>query len=107
VNEKIEGFFRTCKAQGLDGTQGALIPRRNAHHLMLSQEVVDAVAQGQFHIYTAAHASEGAELLMGAPFGQARQGGSYEAQSILALADRTLKPIDAPATKSQHPVCGT
>ncbi len=103
VNEKIEGFFRTCKAQGLDGTQGALIPRRNAHHLMLSQEVVDAVAQGQFHIYTAAHASEGAELLMGAPFGQARQGGSYEAQSILALADKTLQAYRRACHKEPAP----
>ena len=91
VNEKIEGFFRTCKAQGLDGTQGALIPSRNRHHLMLSQDVVDAVAQGQFHIYTAEHASEGAELMMGAAFGKELKGGSYEAQSILALADKTLQ----------------
>ena len=91
VNEKIEGFFRTCKAQGLDGTQGALIPSRNRHHLMLSQDVVDAVAQGQFHIYTAEHASEGAELLMGAAFGKELKGGSYKAQSILALADKTLQ----------------
>ena len=91
VNEKIEGFFRTCQTQGLDGTQGALIPRRNRQHLMLSQEVVDAVAQGQFHIYTAEHASEGAELLMGAAFGKDLKGGCYEAQSILALADKTLQ----------------
>ena len=91
VNEKIEGFFRTCKAQGLDGTQGALIPSRNRHHLMLSQEVVDAVAQGQFHIYTAEHASEGAELLMGVPFGKDLKGGTYETGSVLALSDKTLQ----------------
>jgi predicted ATP-dependent protease len=91
VNEKIEGFFRTCQAQGLDGTQGALIPHRNRHHLMLSQAVIDAVAQGQFHIYTADHASEVAELLMGAPFGKNLKGGTYEAGSVLALADKTLQ----------------
>jgi len=91
VNEKIEGFFRTCKTQGLDSTQGALIPSRNRHHLMLSQEVVDAVTQGQFHIYTAAHASEGAELLMGVRFGQNLKGGTYETGSVLALADKTLQ----------------
>ena len=91
VNEKIEGFFRTCQTLGLDGTQGALIPQRNRHHLMLSQTVIDAVAQGQFHIYTAAHASEGAELLMGVPFGENLVGGMYEAGSVLALADKTLQ----------------
>ncbi len=91
VNEKIEGFFRPCQAQGLDGTQGALIPHRNRHHLMLSQAVIDAVAQGQFHIYTADHASEVAELLMGAPFGKNLKGGTYETGSVLALADKTLQ----------------
>ncbi len=91
VNEKIEGFFHTCQTLGLDGTQGVLIPQRNRQHLMLSQTVIDAVAQGQFHIYTAAHASEGAELLMGARFGENLKGGSYEANSVLALADKTLQ----------------
>ena len=91
VNEKIEGFFRTCQTLGLDGTQGALIPRRNRQHLMLSPAVVDAVAQGQFHIYTADFASEGAELLMGVAFGENLRGGSYEAGSILSLADKTLQ----------------
>jgi len=91
VNEKIEGFFHTCQTLGLDGTQGVLIPHRNRHHLMLNQAVIDAVAQGQFHIYTASHASEGAELLMGVRFGENLKGGSYETGSVLALADKTLQ----------------
>jgi len=103
VNEKIEGFFRTCQAQGLDGTQGALIPRRNRHHLMLSQDVLNAVAQGQFHIYTADHASEGAALLMGTPFGQHLRGGSYEPGSILALADKTLQAYRRACHKEPAP----
>jgi len=49
------------------------------------------VTHGQFHIYTAEHASEGAELLMGVAFGKDLKGGSYEAQSILALGDKTLQ----------------
>jgi len=91
VNEKIEGFFRTCQTLGLDGTQGVLIPERNRRHLMLNQPVIDAVRQGQFHIYTAAYASEGANLLMGVPFGKNLKGGTYEAGSVLALADKTLQ----------------
>ena len=65
INEKIEGWFRCCESAGLDGTQGALIPARNRHQLMLERRVVDAVAQGRFHIYTASHVSEGIALLTG------------------------------------------
>jgi len=57
INEKIEGYFRICATAGLDGSQGVLIPQRNRHHLMLGTEVVDAVAKGLFHIYTAEHVS--------------------------------------------------
>ncbi|HDJ30262.1 MAG TPA: ATP-dependent protease, partial [Candidatus Acetothermia bacterium] len=51
VNEKIEGFFRVCKAKGLTGEQGVIIPARNIDNLMLSEEVVEAVRAWKFHIY--------------------------------------------------------
>ncbi|MFH4294202.1 S16 family serine protease, partial [Acinetobacter baumannii] len=53
VNEKIEGFFRLCQARGLTGKQGVIIPASNERHLVLSDDVVDAVRQGEFHIWTA------------------------------------------------------
>jgi predicted ATP-dependent protease len=59
LNEKIEGYFRVCKDIGLDGKQGVLIPQRNMRHLMLSDEVVDAVTNGQFHIATMNNVAEG------------------------------------------------
>jgi predicted ATP-dependent protease len=59
LNEKIEGYFRVCKDIGLDGKQGVLIPQRNMRHLMLSDEVVEAVASGQFHIATMNNVAEG------------------------------------------------
>lgn len=59
LNEKIEGYFRVCKDIGLDGTQGVLIPQRNMRHLMLRDEVVDAVANGHFHITTMNNVAEG------------------------------------------------
>src|SRR5690606_28606854 len=61
VNEKIEGYFRVCQAMGLDGSQGVLIPQRNAAHLVLNEEVVAAVAAGKFRIVTFAHVLEGLE----------------------------------------------
>src|SRR5206468_2805485 len=62
VNEKIEGFYKTCKAKGLKGDEGAMIPRSNVQHLMLNEEVVEAVRQGRFHIYPVGTIDEGIEV---------------------------------------------
>ena len=94
INEKIEGWFRTCAHAGLDGTQGVLIPARNQHHLMLDQEVLQAVERGQFHVHTVEHVSAGIALLTGASSGMEpgvepglEPGG---AGSVLARAQQTL-----------------
>ena len=65
LNEKIEGYFRVCKDIGLDGQQGVLLPDRNQRHLILSDEVVEAVANGQFHIATMNNVAEGILHLTG------------------------------------------
>jgi predicted ATP-dependent protease len=90
INEKIEGYFRSCELLGLDGQQGVLIPARNRRHLMLDPRVVEAVAQGRFHIYAAELASEGMELLTGVPFG-ALVGADYPPDTVLGRAQRTLQ----------------
>jgi predicted ATP-dependent protease len=90
INEKIEGYFRICATAGLDGSQGVLIPQRNRRHLMLDSKVVEAVANGLFHIYTAEHAGEGMELLAGSAFGVADEEGVYPPGSVLGNAQKTL-----------------
>jgi predicted ATP-dependent protease len=65
LNEKIEGYFRVCKEIGLDGEQGVLIPERNMRHLMLSDEVIQAVTAGQFHITTMNTIADGIQHLTG------------------------------------------
>jgi predicted ATP-dependent protease len=65
VNEKIEGFFDICKARGLTGTQGVVIPSANEVHLMLRQDVLEASAAGQFHVYSADNVDAALELLTG------------------------------------------
>ncbi|WP_054970348.1 Lon protease family protein [Alicyclobacillus ferrooxydans] len=65
VNEKIEGYFYICKAKGLTGRQGVMIPRQNVTNLFLPEEVVDAVRNGQFHIWAVQSVEEGIELLTG------------------------------------------
>lgn len=67
VNEKIEGFFDVCKIKGLTGKQGVLIPKTNVKNLMLRQDVIDAVREGVFHIYSIEHVDEGLEILTGLP----------------------------------------
>lgn len=90
VNEKIEGFFDICQTRGLTGQQGVLIPTANVKHLMLRQDVVQAVADGRFHIYPVAHVDEGLELLTGVPAGQADDEGNYPEDSLNYLVMQQL-----------------
>ena len=71
VNEKIEGFFEVCKAKGLTGEQGVMIPDSNVQNLMLKEEVVDAVKAGKFNIYSVKTIDEGIEVLTGTKAGTA------------------------------------
>lgn len=70
INEKIEGFFRTCKLLGLTGKQGVVIPAANVRHLMLRSDVLDAITTGQFHVYAVETVDEAVELLTGMPLGE-------------------------------------
>ncbi|MGM0498879.1 MAG: Lon protease family protein [Bacillota bacterium] len=64
VNEKIEGFFKVCKAKGLTGEQGVIIPNRNLDNLMLDQEVIDAVDQGKFNLYSIEIIDQALEIML-------------------------------------------
>ena len=90
VNAKIEGFFRVCKAKGLTGDQGVLIPQANVRHLMLHDEVVEAVAQSKFHIYPVSTIEEGIELLTGMPAGEADEEGNYPEGTVYARVQARL-----------------
>jgi lon-related putative ATP-dependent protease len=82
VNEKIEGYFHLCRARGLDGTHAVMIPKANEQHLMLRRDVVTAVEQGKFHIFSVATIDEGIELLTGVPAGTPGPDGRYPKDSI-------------------------
>ncbi len=91
VNQKIEGFFDVCKAKGLTGKQGAIIPRANVKNLMLKKEVVDAVKKGRFHIYQVATVEEGIEILTGTPAGTPDKGGNYRQGTVYGKVQDKLK----------------
>lgn len=96
LNEKIEGYFRVCKEIGLNGEQGVLMPERNMRHLMLSDEVIDAVKAGQFKIITMNTVADGiAELT-----GQSLQALNSLAEAVLREFKQTLE-ANAPMTLSK------
>ena len=90
VNEKIEGFFEICKAGGLTGEQGVIIPQSNVKNLMLREDVVEAIAEGQFHVWQVMTVDEGIEILTGVNAGERMKDRSFEKDSIHALVDHRL-----------------
>jgi lon-related putative ATP-dependent protease len=90
VNEKIEGFFDVCKAGGLTGEQGVIIPASNAQHLMLRSDVVEAVKKKTFHVYSVESVDQAIELLTGIPAGERDKEGNYVEKSINQLVEARL-----------------
>jgi predicted ATP-dependent protease len=91
INAKIEGFYDACKLQGLTGKQGVIFPVQNMQHLMLRQDVIDAVAQGTFHLHAIYTIEQALELLMDRPAGYIDSKGKYTKGSIYAEVMRQLK----------------
>ncbi|MFP8966096.1 Lon protease family protein [Pokkaliibacter sp. CJK22405] len=93
VNEKVEGFFRVCQARGLTGKQGVIIPVSNVENLVLDQEVVAAVEEGNFAIYAVSSVDEALELLTGRSPGKARKDGSFPKRSLNAQVIERLEEL--------------
>ena len=91
VNEKIEGFFQICKMRGLDGSHGVMIPVQNVENLQLSDEIVEAVKNKKFHIYSVSTIEEGIEVLTGVPAGKKDREGHFPAGTINYLVYEKLK----------------
>jgi ATP-dependent Lon protease len=92
VNEKIKGFFDVCKQNGLTGKQGVVIPAQNVKELMLSEDVIEAVINKQFHIYPITRIEEGIEILTGIKAGRKTSRG-YEKNSVFYLVEQKLKEM--------------
>ena len=91
VNEKIEGFFQICKMRGLDGSHGVMIPIQNVDNLQLSDEIVEAVKNKLFHIYSVSTIEEGIEVLTGVPAGKKDKNGKFPAGTVNYLVYEKLK----------------
>jgi predicted ATP-dependent protease len=93
VNAKIEGFFDVCRELGSDGEPGVLIPRANVRHLMLREDVVAAVAAGEFHVHAVDTIADGIELLAGVAAGEPDGAGHYPEGSVFGRVQARLKVL--------------
>ncbi len=91
VNEKIEGFFETCKHRGLKGCEGVMIPHQNIVNLMLNDEVIKAVEEGKFHIYPVKTIEEGIEILTDMPAGTPDISGNYKEGTLYYLVRKKVE----------------
>ncbi|HSQ65309.1 MAG TPA: AAA family ATPase [Polyangiaceae bacterium] len=90
---KIEGFFDLCAARGLTGRQGVMLPRSNVQHLVLREDVAEAIAADRFHLYAVDNVASGIELLTGVPAGERDPSGHFPASSVFARVERRLIEI--------------
>ena len=93
VNEKIEGFYELCKSKGLKGDESVMIPRSNVQDLMLKEEVVKAVEEGHFHIYSVSNIDQGIEILTGVKAGERRRDGLFEPNTVNFKVDQRLRQM--------------
>lgn len=98
VNEKIEGFYQICKMRGFNGEQGVIIPKQNVRNLHLSDDIIDSVKHGKFHVYACGTIDEGIEILTGVPAGKKDRNGNFPNGSINYLALEKLKKFSKAAS---------
>ena len=102
ATHKIEGFFDVCKAKGLTGEQGVVIPRANVRNLTLRPEVVEAARDGAFHIYAVSRIDEGIEVLTGTEAGEKGKDGKYPEGTIHFLVERRLEEMSSSARRASR-----
>jgi ATP-dependent Lon protease len=100
VKEKIEGFYDVCREHGITGTQGALIPYQNVKDLMLRGDLVEAVAEGKFHIYPVMTIDQGIELMTGVAAGVRSEDGTYPPGTINYLVEQRLHELSEALRRS-------
>lgn len=90
VNEKIEGYFKTCKEKGFKGGEGVIIPFQNISNLMLDDEVIESVENGTFTIYAVKTIDEGIEILTGVEAGTLDKNNKYKKGTVNYLVQKKL-----------------
>ena len=103
INEKIEGFYEVCRERGLDGSHGVIIPRDNIKHLMLKEEVVDAVQDNQFSVYAVQHIDEAIAVLTDRIAGARDENGQFPEDTVnRKVEDQLVKYAKGRKQFSEH-----
>ena len=93
ASQKIIGFFDVCKARGITGDQGVMLPQKNVRNLMLREDIVEAVAEGKFHIYPVSTIDQGMEVLTGVEAGELQEDGTYPEGTMNYMVDKRLREL--------------
>ncbi|GAG31171.1 unnamed protein product, partial [marine sediment metagenome] len=93
ATEKVEGFYYACKAKGLTGKQGVIIPKTNDPNLVLRDEIIEAVRAGTFHIFAVETIDEGITILTGVEAGEMQPNGTYPEGTVYRAVDDTLSTM--------------
>ena len=93
VNQKVEGMFDVCRIAGLTGDQGVMVPHQNLRNLMLRSDVVKAIKERQFHIYSVSTIDEGLEILTGVPAGERGPDGEFPEGTVNGLVEKRLREL--------------
>jgi ATP-dependent Lon protease len=107
VNEKVEGFFDVCRAKGLTGKQGVMIPHLNVDDLMLRKDVVQAVKEGKFHIYPVKTIDQGIEILTGMEAGEGLVEGRFKEGTVNDRVDKKLRELGTKIKEFEGGEAGT
>jgi predicted ATP-dependent protease len=93
VTKKVEGFYDVCRIKGASVDQGIIIPEQNVRNLMLRDDVIEAVRQGKFHLYSVETIDDGISILTGRDAGERQEDGTYPEGTVNYLVDERLKEL--------------
>jgi len=102
VTKKIEGFFDVCKARGLTGEQGVIIPKGSINDLMLKKKLVEVIEKDGFHVYAIENMDEGIEILTGVKAGKRDKKGNYPKNTLNYLVMERLKMMSESIKESEQ-----
>ena len=94
VNQKVEGMYDVCRIAGLTGDQGVMVPHQNLRNLMLRSDVVQAIKEGRFHIYSVKTIDEGLEILTGCPAGERGPDGAFPEGTVNSLVEKRFGELN-------------
>ena len=93
LREKIEGFYKACKAINFTGKQGVIIPEKNIKNIILPDEIIEEISADRFHIYPVSTVDDSMGILTGMEAGERNTRGLFPHGSLNQLIEKNLKKL--------------